>query len=148
MKILVVDDNQKHLAAADELAAVGHEVVRTDEYVEAIKLLNGDARFNCVLADRSMPAEPYAMGSSGLKYLGHPVDIGYALLIRAAQVGCAYGAVLTDASHHDDPGSAAIDWIEHDMPIKINSMKAIIAHAPIKDGRKDWLAVFNRLLAS
>jgi len=148
MKILVVDDNPKHLAAADDLVAAGHEVVRTDEYEKAIKLLNEDAQFNAILADRSMPAEPYALGSTGLKYLGHPIDIGYVLLIRAAQVGIRYGAILTDASHHDDPGSAAIDWIYRDMPITINSMKAFIIHAPIKDGRKDWLAVFNQLLAS
>lgn len=148
MKILVVDDNLKHLAAAEELRQAGHEIEILSDYVPALDRLKKGTDVEVLLTDRNMPAEDHCLGPKGLQYLGHPLDIGFVLLIRAAQSGVKFGAMITDSNHHDDPMVAAIDWIYGQMPITICDMKVIIGHAPIKNGAKDWLTTLEQLLHS
>lgn len=140
MKILVVDDNRQHLAAAREQLESGNDLVATESYEEAIALLTPDTDIEVLLSDLLMPAEPYCLGPQGLKFLGHEIPIGFVLALRAAQVGVKHVAVITDASHHNHPMSAALDWIGRTpLPFSINGATVRIAHAQLgADGRKDW----------
>lgn len=152
MKILVVDDNPKHRKAAEVLAAE-HEVTTLDSYEPAIKLLQSGTDIDVLLSDLLMPAEEYALGGEGMNYLGHEIPIGFVLMLRAAQAGVKFAAVVTDTNHHCHPMSAAIDWInpaywsgDGETCMQINNTKTMVAHAPLKDGVKDWATVLKMLL--
>lgn len=154
MKILVVDDNLRHLEAAREQLGSQHDLVTLESYEDAIKLLKPDTDVEVLLSDLLMPAEPHALGPEGLKFLGHEIPIGLVLILRAAQAGVKWLAVITDANHHDHPMSAALDWIGPASwgtygakLFRVNESVALIAHAPFgPDGRKDWAQTLQILL--
>lgn len=155
LKILVVDDDQRHLAAAREQLGELHDLVTTDSYEEAIDLLKEDTDVEVLLSDLLMPAEPYALGPEGLKHLGHPIPIGLVLILRAARRGVKWLACITDANHHHHPMSAALDWINpaywdgsREQLVHIDSSRALIAHAPLDEsGRKNWAAALAMVLS-
>lgn len=152
MKVLVVDDKVLHLQGARE-QLVGHDLVTTDSYEEAIGLLAEDTDLEVLLSDLLMPAEPYALGTEGLKYLGHEMPIGLVLALRAALVGVKMVAVITDANHHNHPMSAALDWItpaywtsDKANVLNVNGSRVLIAHAGLDEhGRKNWQAALDVL---
>lgn len=152
MKVLVVDDKELHLQAARE-QLVNHNLLTTDSYEEAIELLAEGSDIEVLLSDLLMPAEPYALGTEGLKYLGHEMPIGLVLALRAALVRVKMVAVITDANHHSHPMSAALDWIgsaywasDKANVFNINGSRVLIAHAALDEhGRKNWQAALDVL---
>jgi CheY-like chemotaxis protein len=145
LRVLVVDDSRAHLAAAVEQLSADHEVTTTDSYEEALEKIRAET-YDAVLSDLMMPAEPHALGTEGLKHLGHPVAIGFVVALCAARAGVQMVAVITDANHHNHPMSAALDFLgpanwHHGgtPPFQVNGARVIVAHAPLLlDGRKDW----------
>lgn len=152
MKILVVDDNFKHLFAAEALDDE-HLVTKLDSYSLAMEFLKEGTEVDVLLCDLMMSAEEHMLSREGLAFLGHEIPIGFILMLRAAQVGVKYAAVVTDTNHHNHPISAAIDWINpaywdgsDEKCMMIANTKTMVAHAPLKDGAKDWAAVLKVLL--
>ena len=136
MKILIVDDNTKHLEAARVLS------------------LQPGTDIEVLLSDLLMPAEAETLGSNGMNYLGHEIPIGLMLMLRAAKAGVRHVAVVTDTNHHNHPMSAAVDWInpaywsDEENLFNIGETIALVAHAPLlKDGSKDWAAVMRVLMS-
>jgi len=85
---------------------------------------------------------------------GHEIPIGLVLALRAAQIVVKWIAVITDANHHTHPMSAALDWInpaywgsDREELFHIDDTRVLIAHALITEGRKNWTAALERLLA-
>ena len=152
-KILVCDDDQRHLDAAVEQLSRGHELTCVDSYEEAIGLLKPSTNIEVLLSDLLMPAEPYALGPQGMKFLGTSIPIGLILALRAAKVGVPLIAVVTDANHHNHPMSAAVDWLNpaywNDKVtglLHIEGSRVLIAHALLlADGRKDWAKALSVL---
>lgn len=153
-KVLVVDDDHRHLEAAREQLSDTYELNCLDSYEEAIKLLVRGHGFHALLSDLLMPAEPYALGGKGAQFIGQAVPIGLILALRAALVGVPRIVVITDASHHDHPMSAALDWLNPSYVLSggqkilyINDSCVLVAHAPLlDDGRKDWASAFKTVL--
>lgn len=147
MRILLVDDSQKHRrAGVRQLETLGHEVLALSGY--------GDARhraetehFDAALIDLLMPAEPTTLGPDARKeFIGREIAIGFPLAIELARLGIPKIAVATDTSHHAHPMSAAVDWFERHT-LTINGATVRIMHAPLStDGAKDWARVLERLL--
>jgi CheY-like chemotaxis protein len=154
MKILVVDDSQKHLAAAREQLVNEHELITLDAYEPAVELLKPGTDIEVLLSDLLMPAEPCTLGREGLKFLGHAIPIGLVLMLRAARASVKHVAVITDANHHNHPMSAALDWIapaywcgDEEALFRINNAAVLIAHAPMTpEGVKDWRQTLQLLL--
>ncbi|MDO8598650.1 MAG: response regulator [bacterium] len=152
MRILVVDDNRRHLEAAREQLGQEHEITCLDAYEDAIERLRTEPP-EVLLADLLMPAEPYMLGPDGLRYLGHEMPIGLILALIAARAGVGRIAVITDANHHNHPMSAAVDWInpaywsaESTRTLRVEDARVLIAHAPLlPDGRKDWTTALAAL---
>lgn len=154
-KILLCDDNHRHLAAGR--AQLGeNQVVALDSYEEAIEHLKEGSDIDVVLSDLMMPGEPRTLGPEGMKYIGQSIPIGFVLALRAAKVGVPLVAVVTDTNHHDHPMSAAIDWLnpaywngDQTTCFTIEASRVLIAHAPItEDGTKDWAKVLTALCKS
>jgi len=152
MKILVVDDNAKHRAAAQEQLGE-HELAVFDNYTEALDALKEGCGYDVVLSDLLMPAEARTLGSDGLKFLGHEISAGFAVLFRAAKVGVPRVAVITDMNHHCHPMSAIIDsicpayWRGEPDVFTVNNTRVLVAHAPMTaQGAKDWAQVLTSLL--
>jgi len=112
MKILVIDDTQKHLDSAVKTLE-GHDVTLCTSYDEALELLEPKKEtpyWDAVLCDLLMPAGRDAQGSD--KYVGQEMPVGWSLALVAAMRGTKYVAVASDMNHHDHPGSAMLDRLD------------------------------------
>lgn len=132
MKILVIDDDKKHLDSAVATLA-GHDVTLCSSYDEAVGLLReralnkkgepcypGDEDatkipyWDVVLCDLLMPVGERTHGQSQQRYVGEEMPFGWSLGLTAAMRGAKYVAVASDVNHHDHPGSAMLDELnEH-----------------------------------
>ena len=151
MKILLVDDSKKHRAAGlTDLTALGHEVIVLRDYSD-VQMVVRQEHFDAALLDLLMPAEGMMLGGEGLSHLGQPLAVGYPLAVLLAAEGIRYVAVATDASHHDHPASALMDWMSG-TEFNVNGNRVRFMHAPMKqiDGAwvKDWPEVLKRLLGT
>ncbi len=140
LRILVIDDTQKHIASAKSGLA-GHRLTTVTGYEDAMNIL-GSEKFDVVLTDLHLPMSSKTMGSKFK--LGELVPYGILLIIEAARQGAKYVAVVTDLSHHDDPFSAAFDHYSQ-FPIKIENAKVMMLHARLVDDAKDWVAALDQL---
>src|SRR3989338_6977513 len=157
MRILVVDDKEKHLRAAraqlkyHDRAAMGtaqlkcHDLTVVGTYEEAQTLLGGGVLgsemsgkhdFEVVLVDLHMPP----MGWPGAQEM----PIGIFLAILAAKNGAKYVAVFTDQNHHANAASACFDAINRSpepAPFMIEGAKVILSNAIswIKDFEVDGI---------
>lgn len=148
LRILVVDDNPRHLEAARDQLGDKNELVCLDNYEEAIARLRSSSstekKFHILLSDLLMPAETPTLGSKGMKFLGHEMPIGLILALRASMADVDGIVVITDTNHHNHPMSAAIDWVRGIH--RIGNSWALYDHAPMTDDRrKDWRRALVRL---
>lgn len=121
MRILVIDDNETHRAAAQAQLAE-HELTVVGTYDEGQeRILSGG--FEAVLVDLLMPASGQQQGD-GAKYVGQEMPVGIFLALLAAQRGARYVAVFTDSDHHSHPASACFDAIN--SPYPLSEMKPAI----------------------
>ncbi len=118
MKILVIEDSQRHLLSAEKFAKdCGHEVTIVTTYDEAEKALCGDDRFgrkeakknfDVVLSDLFLPASVSGLGNpSEFRNTSQPYGLSLAFL--ALRTGVKAVGILTDGSHHGNPMTWALD---------------------------------------
>jgi CheY-like chemotaxis protein len=154
MRILVVDDNTGHLQTARDQFP-DDEITELDSYEQAIKaleLVEGKPYFDLALFDLLMPAERYALGNRSMKFFGHEMPVGLVLVLLAALAGVPQVICITDASHHDHPMSAILDFIRPaywkeggQHYFRINDSKCFIGHAPMNGDGKDWREAYLEL---
>lgn len=107
MKILIIDDNSNHRAAA-EAQLKDHDVTVVGTYDDGQELLKKEHDFEVVLVDLLMPASKQSLGRN-LHLAGEEMPVGIFLAILAAKNGAKYVGVLTDMDHHSHPASACFD---------------------------------------
>lgn len=173
MRILVVDDTQRHLdAAMQQLSGPDTEVVTLRTYSEAFKRLAStrwdtekkgyvpnEEKFDVVLTDLLMPAERGI--AQDARYAGLDFPVGLMLMVRAVQAGVTLIAVVSARNHHMHPAADAMDFISSDgwhdgkplpptSPIKMNASWVLVTNAPqSQDGwSKDWSMVLAALKAA
>ncbi len=142
LSILVVDDTSKHIESA-KAGLAGHRLTTATGYEQAMDIL-GEQTFDVVLVDLQLPMSSKGMG---MKFkLGELVHYGVLLVLEAARQGAKYAAVVTDASHHDDPFSAAFDHFRN-FEFHVEGTKVRMMHA-VRDanGAKDWNVALRRLM--
>lgn len=147
MRILLIDDSLAHRRAGKrQLEALGHEVVVMSDYTEARRMAEQE-RFDAALIDLLMPAETTTLGPDAIKqYVGTEISVGFPLMLALAGIGIKLVAVATDTNHHNHPASAMVDWFAH-KPLTIDGGKAMVMHAPMIGGVKDWAAILQSLTA-
>lgn len=150
MKILVIDDTQKHLDAAIQ-TLIGHDVTICNNYDEAVDLVRDDG-WDAILCDLLMPAGERSQGERGEKFIGQEMPVGWALALMAAHMhhGAKYIAVFSDINHHDHPASAMLDYMQ--KPFEINGKRVVFTNntnfmdpGP-NGGTKNWGKVLEKLL--
>ena len=77
---------------------------------EAEKEFTNHPEFDVVLTDLLVPASAKQQGRKGEQFVGQEMPIGTIIALRALAAGVKLVAVVTDASHHDHPASAAFDF--------------------------------------
>lgn len=108
MKILVIDDNPVHLAAAK--AQLGeHDLWTANSYDRGQELLQDKHDFDVVLTDLLMPASSQQMAPESKGLAGQEMPIGIFLALLAAKNGAKLVAVHSDSCHHSHPASACFD---------------------------------------
>ncbi len=146
MRVLLVDDEKRHRESGmEQLTALGHEVVATSDYSEAVQRV-AEVQFDVAFLDLLMPAEAETLGPKGMAHLGKSTPVGYPLAVKLALEGVRLVAVATDTNHHDHPASAMMDWFRDKGKFKIANSTVLFVHAPLlEDGRKDWARVLASL---
>lgn len=133
MRILVIDDTQKHLDSA--LQTLGeHEVITCSTYDEAEDLLTDydyakdclKNKWDVVFCDLLMPAGSRAQGQ-GKIFVGQEMPVGWALALLAARNNIGLIAVVTDMNHHHHPASAMLDHT-NDHIFKIDGSKVLMTN--------------------
>jgi CheY-like chemotaxis protein len=121
MKILVIDDNGQHLAAAIRQLGSEHELHTAQSYKAGQYKLGfsytygqttGTHSFDVVLCDLLMPAPSEMSRRSGMG--GQEMPVGMFLATLAAINGAKYVGLLTDTNHHDHPASECLDAFHGD----------------------------------
>ena len=110
------------------------DIPSVDQARQALK----DRRFDFALLDLHLPvATKGALGAEAIaKNLGQEIPYGFFLLLEACKSG-ADAAVVTDLNHHQDPFSAAFDYYSSEL-FTINGKRALLLHARMVGGVKDW----------
>jgi len=142
MRIIVIDNTQKHLTAALQTLA-GHDITICDTHDKALELLRSQKDnaifkklyaeyqaasianayekacqesalpyWDAVLCDLLMPAGRNAQGE-GMRLVGQEMAVGWSLALMAARNGAKFVAVVSDMNHHAHPASAMLDAINH-----------------------------------
>ena len=144
MKILVIDDNSDHRAAA-EAQLKDHNLTVVGTYDEGVELVNpmmGDSKceFDVVLTDLLMPASKESQGDKGEQFIGQEMPVGIFLALMAAANGAKYVAVSTDANHHDHPASACLDYYHYSRKdfLRVEDAKLVFSNTSVEYfSRKD-----------
>lgn len=69
--------------------------------------------WDAVLVDLLMPAGCDAQGSTGERFVGEMMPVGFSLALLAAKNGAKYVGVVTATNHHNHPASAMLDRLEN-----------------------------------
>lgn len=120
MRILIIEDKEKHLLSAKKFAEeCGHPVTIVTDYDAAEKALSGDDRFgrektiknfDVVMSDLMMPASKNGMGSPA-EFAGKEQPYGLSLIMLAMRTGVKAVGILTDGGHHNHPMIWALDTL-------------------------------------
>lgn len=129
MKVLVIDDTQKHLDAAIQTLE-GHDTTVCATHDEAVRCLAGyvdeegnpchgwvsgaqktPCLWDAVLCDLLMPVGCNSVNQSyeGKQLIGQEMAVGWSLALSASKAGAKFVAVVTDMNHHNHPASAMLD---------------------------------------
>lgn len=169
MRILIVEDNNKHKEGAREQLGGKHELKIVDNWPSAkdeIKKFKPDV----VLTDLMLPSTTDMLSDKAIiKYpQGTIMPLGFIVALHAALASSVKGiALLTDRDHHSDPVSAGLDYTgeiywgyDHPTaddktkptpPFNINGKKAIFSFAPmvgeVGNKKKDWGKALDVLMS-
>lgn len=123
MRILIIEDKEKHLLSAQKFAnECGHDVTIAKNYEEAEKALCGEDRFgrkepvknfDVVLTDMMLPASLEGIGDYDVrtKLKDAELPYGYQILLLAMRLGIKAVGILTDGGHHAHPMVWALDTL-------------------------------------
>lgn len=155
MRILVIEDSEKHVESA-KMTLSSHELTIIGSFDEFRKAFGGEniietPPFDVVLTDMNMPMgkrNPYGSNYDREKAESY----GLIIALKAAMAGIKFVALLTDANHHNDGMSSALgdlhgayygDFIKtspHRVGNKnffnINGARVAFLHAPFYKDRK------------
>ena len=141
-RVLVIDDSERHCAAAREQLTANYNLTVVTNYSQALKAIQQP--YDAVLTDLMLPASSETLGTEAIeKYVGQEMPLGFVIALLAAQAGCQRIAVVTDLNHHQHPMSAALDHLT--KPFQINGAKVIFTNRYGGDG-KPWQTVLEELL--
>lgn len=116
LKILVVEDKEKHIAGIERLLDEGHQVDVARNYVEVAKLLGWHLecgyetegrQYDVILTDMFFTYGDDAPSSVSRRDEESP--LGYAVALKAAQLGVPNVVIITDSNHHGGPIPATFD---------------------------------------
>jgi len=86
---------------------------KAEAYYEAQEKFNKEVivcpDFDIVLTDLLVPASAQSQGPDSMKYVGQEMPLGTIIAFLAIKNGVKHVGVITDASHHSHPASAALD---------------------------------------
>lgn len=144
-RIWVLDDNEKNRRSALAQFGAANEVTAFASYEETLKRLSSRRDLpEILLTDLLLPAERFTLGSRAQQlHLGSEFPAGVFVALAAARAGVPLVAVVTDASHHDHPATAAIDFLAWGEPIKIESSRVLLVAARTSAGVKDWVCAIE-----
>ena len=136
MKVLVIEDSDKHRQAARDTLEE-HELTVLCTFDEAMEVLkDGPVHCDVVLTDLMMPMSP-TMLRPELYDPAVQVPYGFVIALKAALAGARHVAVVTDTNHHEGAISAALDYLGHayysegfEPNFNINGAVCMFVHAP------------------
>lgn len=127
MKILVIDDNATHRAAAEAQLGRGHSVTTAADYSVELQDREGKPLYEVVLTDLLLPANRNQQGPNGYQYVGQEMPLGIFTALAAAQAGIKLVGLLTDSNHHDHPASASLDAFQR-QTLKVNGATVLLSN--------------------
>jgi len=154
LHILVVDNHELNRASAAYQFGDGNELSVCETYKEGVELLRSRP-FDVALLDLLMPPESFTLsGAAFEKVVGSEFPAGIFAALVAARAGVREVRIITDASHHDHPATALIDFIAWGTEIpcgaasRITFEKARTVQIPRSTGRindsvKDWASTLE-----
>lgn len=132
MKILVIDDSQKHQDSATETLST-HDLTIAPSYNEGCELIR-EGGWDAVLCDLLMPVDKCETA------------VGWSLALLAVQNGAKSVVVVTDENHHQNADSAMMDKIKREV-FSINESKVWFTNEALRAyGGKDWGAYIDVLM--
>lgn len=163
MKILVIEDNQVHQAAAKrQLESVGHDVLILESFTDFSRKVLGLVRasdhyrkpeielgsFDAVLTDVHLPS----FNDMTREETSSPT--GFLVAMAALSAGVKMIGVVTDANHHEDYVSKGLDAGCFFQPFLFGENRIYLTnscmHSIEFDGQivyeKDWIHVLNILI--
>lgn len=125
MKVLVIEDNQKHIDAAKEQLA-GHDLMVMTSFRDFFNCIkNGSlllTEYDAVLTDANLPS---IIDNSPADPADAPT--GLIIALKALSDGVKYVGVITDANHHMDPVSKGFDfWLHKTKPSVIGQSRLFL----------------------
>lgn len=154
LSILVVDNSELNRASAIFQLSERNSLAVCETYKEAVDLLKSKT-FDVALLDLLMPPESFTLsGAAFEKVIGSEFPAGIFTALVAARAGVKNIRIITDASHHDHPATALIDYISWgtELPCgnasRITFEKAHTVQIPRSTGRvndsvKDWTSTLE-----
>lgn len=123
--ILVIDDKKENRELAVDLLE-GNELVVVESYAEAMEVFKSEQFFEIVLTDLYLPMSTYHSAFSDKNFkIGELVPYGLLIMFEATRLGSDV-AIVTDANHHADWLSAALDYYRE--PQLVNGHKVLLVN--------------------
>jgi|GEM_PF-1193492 len=154
LRILVLDNQELNRASATFQFAEGNTLSVCETYKEAVDLLR-TKQFDVVLLDLLMPPESFMLsGEAFERVIGSEFPAGIFVALVAARAGVKDIRIVTDASHHDHPATALIDFIPWGSALSCGSDSQITfeqartvqipgSRDRINDSVKDWVSTLK-----
>lgn len=154
LNILVVDNSELNRASALFQLSEGNNLSVCETYKEGVELIRSRT-FDVALLDLLMPPESFMLsGTAFEKVVGSEFPAGIFTALVAARAGVKNIRIITDASHHDHPATALIDYISWGTEIacgnasRITFEKARTVQIPrstdrVNDSVKDWTSTLE-----
>ena len=149
MKILVIEDNPIHQEAA-RTQLVAHEVTIIKSYIEYSSKFHGWVP-GYGYGNASLSLSSFDVVLTDMKLLSYDdrkeseADTGFIIAMDALSKKVKLVAILTDANHHQDPMSKAIDSLAYSF--STGNTHVCITNGSIKNnGEKNWKEVLDHLV--
>lgn len=147
MRVLVVDDSQKHCRAAYMQLNDTCNLTVVTNYSQALAAIASGEPYKAVLTDLLLPASEETLSPDAIsRYAGEEMPLGFVVALLAAKSGADVVGVVTDTGHHDHPMSAAIDRLG--SVFSVEGSKMMFFNTAVTSDGKDWKQVLDTLLSN
>lgn len=151
-KILVLDDSALNRSSAQFQFGAANELEVVETYQAAAHALQQQS-YDIVALDLLMPPESFTLSQQAYaRVAGTEFPAGGIMSLIAANSGSTYVVVITDASHHDHPATALLDFL-WDRPLQfVNGSTLVFKQAGVRrieesgEYVKDWAASLDSLI--